>query len=147
MKSLIAILLRLGLGGLFVVSGALKLRDPAAFASEIANYWLLPSLSGYLAASLPMVELVLGVALLVAPAAWRRGAALATAGLLAVFTFAVAQVVVRHIDVNCGCFGSSSGPVNDWTVARDVALFLGACALVALTPLTSSWGRRRESRA
>jgi uncharacterized membrane protein YphA (DoxX/SURF4 family) len=140
--------LRLGLGALFIVAGTLKLRDPVAFASEITNYRLLSSLAGYLAAGLPMVELVLGAALLLAPAPWRRAAALASASLLAVFTVAVAQVVARHINIDCGCFGSSSGPVDGWTIARDVALLLGACALFALTPLTSSpWAPRRESPA
>lgn len=122
-------LLRIGLGALFVVAGVLKLRDPAAFATEIANYRLLPSLAPYLATTLPAVEVVVGAALIVAPLAWRRAAALATMGLLVMFTIAVVYVVRSGINVDCGCFGGSSGPVTAWTIARDLGL-LGAAAVI-----------------
>src|SRR6266511_770382 len=98
--------LRLGLGALFIVAGVLKLRDPTTFATEIANYRFLAELAPWLAATLPMIEVALGAALIVAPVAWRRAAALATVGLLVVFTVAVTQAVVRGINVDCGCFGS-----------------------------------------
>jgi uncharacterized membrane protein YphA (DoxX/SURF4 family) len=147
MKNAVLLLLRIGLAGLFLVAGAAKLRNPVAFAGEIVNYRWMSSLAGYAAASLPMVELVLGAALLLAPAPWRRAAALAMLGLLTLFTVAVTQVVARHINIDCGCFGVSSGPVNDWTVLRDVAMLLAAGALVWLTPATSPSGRRRESPA
>jgi hypothetical protein len=48
--------------------------------------------------------------------------------LLAVFTVAVTQVVLRGINIECGCFGGSSGTVTWLTVVRDVALF-GAALL------------------
>jgi putative oxidoreductase len=107
--------LRLGLGALFVVAGVLKLRDPTAFATEIANYRWLAQLAPVGAATLPAIEVLLG-------------------GLLIVFTAAIAQAVARGINVDCGCFGGGGGPVTGWTVVRDVALLLGAAALVAITP-------------
>jgi uncharacterized membrane protein YphA (DoxX/SURF4 family) len=136
--------LRLGLGALFIVAGVLKLRDPTGFATEVANYRLLADVAPLMAATLPMVEIVLGVALIVAPATWRRAGALATAGLLALFTVAVAQAVARGINVDCGCFGGGSGPVDRWTVARDVALLAGAIALYFVTPSST---RRRPTDA
>jgi len=126
------VLLRAALGGLFLYAGLMKLRDPSAFATEIANYRLLSDAASPLAATLPAVEVVLGLALLAAPTPWRRAAALATAGLMAVFTVAVAQVLARGINVDCGCFGGDSGPVTALTVVRDVALLLGALALVVM---------------
>jgi putative oxidoreductase len=45
---------------------------------------------------------------------------------LAVFTVAVTQVVVRGINVECGCFGGAAGPVTALTIARDVGLFAAA---------------------
>lgn len=126
-------LLRLGLGALFIAAGVAKLRDPTTFATEIANYRFLPGLAPYLATALPAVELVLGATLLVGTAAWRRAAALGTAALLVVFTVAVAQVVARGINVDCGCFGGSSGPVTGWTVARDLGLLAAAALLFATT--------------
>ncbi len=125
--------LRLGLGGLFVLAGVLKLAQPTAFATEIVNYRFLPELAPYLAATLPAIEIALGVALVAAPVQWRRAAALAMAGMLAVFTAAVGQVVARGINIDCGCFGGGSGPVTAWTVLRDIALLGAAVAAVRLS--------------
>jgi putative oxidoreductase len=125
-------LLRLGLGALFVLAGVLKLAQPTAFATEIVNYRFLPALAPYLAATLPAIEIGLGLALVAAPVPWRRAAALAMAGMLAIFTVAVGQVVARGINIDCGCFGGGSGPVSGWTIARDVALL--AAALAAVSP-------------
>jgi len=128
----IAFVLRIVLGGLLVVAGALKLGDPTAFANEITNYRFLPSLAPWLAATLPVIEIALGLLLVVAPIVWRRAAALAAAGLLAVFTVAVAQVVARGINVDCGCFGGNSGPVTALTVGRDLVLLAMAGAIMWL---------------
>ena len=126
-------LLRLGLGGLFVLAGVLKLAQPTTFATEIVYYSFLPQLAPYLAATLPMIEIALGLALVAAPVPWRRAAALAMAGLLAVFTVAVVQAVARGINIDCGCFGGGSGPVSGWTIARDLALLAAAVAAVWLS--------------
>jgi putative oxidoreductase len=128
----VAFLLRIVLGGLLVLAGALKLGDPTAFANEITNYRFFPSLAPWLAATLPLVEVALGLALVAAPLGWRRAAALATLALMAVFTVAVTQVVVRGINVDCGCFGGNSGPVTLSTVGRDLLLLAMAAAILWL---------------
>ena len=87
----LAILLRLGLGGVLVVAGVLKLRDPSGFAVEIANYQLLPALAPYLAAALPVTEIVLGLGLALFPRGWRRSAAIGVALLLLTFALAVSS--------------------------------------------------------
>jgi putative oxidoreductase len=120
----LALLVRLGLAGLFVVAGALKLGDPEAFAQEIANYQLLPALAPYLAIALPPVEIVAGLALAVGPAPWRRAGALLLALLSALFTVAVAAAAARGLDITCGCFGQGSGPVSWMSVARNVTLLI-----------------------
>ena len=119
---------RLVVGVLFVVAGALKLGDPTAFATEIANYSFMPQLAPWLAVTLPAAEIVVGAALLVAPWRWRRAASLAAMGLLVMFTVAIVHVVRAGINVECGCFGGNTGPVTAWTAARDLALL----ALAAL---------------
>jgi putative oxidoreductase len=121
--------LRLGLGGLFAAAGALKLGDANAFAIEIHNYQLLPALAPALAVTLPTIELALGAALIAGRWPWVRAGALCAVGVLGVFTVAVASVVVRGINITCGCFGAGSGPVTILTVLRDVAL-LAAGALL-----------------
>jgi uncharacterized membrane protein YphA (DoxX/SURF4 family) len=119
-------LLRLGLGLLFIVAGVAKLGDPGKFAVEIADYQFLPLLAPYLAVMLPGVELVLGVALIAGPRGWRKASALGMVLLLAMFMVAVAQVVVRGINVDCGCFGGNSGAVTGLTLVRDIGLFAAA---------------------
>jgi uncharacterized membrane protein YphA (DoxX/SURF4 family) len=125
--------LRLGLGGLFVVTGVLKLADPSAFAVEIHNYQLFPSLSPVLAASLPAAELAVGAALLAGPRPWLRAGAAAAAALMVVFTVAVGSAVARGINISCGCFGAGSGPITLVTVLRDVALLAASAGVLHLS--------------
>jgi hypothetical protein len=134
MKPFASWLLRITVGALFVVAGALKLRDPAAFALEVVNYRLLSSLAPVIAVVLPPMEVVLGAALITAPVAWRRAAALALLVLLGVFTVAVTLAVARGINVDCGCFGPGAGRVTWLTVLRDLALLAATGAALALTP-------------
>ena len=129
MKTALLWFLRLGLGGVFLAAGALKFSDPTSFALEIHNYQLLPDLAPLLAATLPAVEVVLGLALVAGPRAWVRAGALASTLVLLVFTLAVASVVARGVNIDCGCFGEESGPVTMLTVLRDV-VFVAAGALL-----------------
>jgi len=124
--------LRISLGALFVLTGILKLGDPSAFAVEIHNYQLFPSLAPVLAATLPTIELALGASLLLGPRTWLRAGALATSALLVVFTVAVGSAVARGINISCGCFGAGSSPVTLITVARDVVLLAASAALLRL---------------
>ena len=134
MKAALALVLRVGTGGLLAVAGALKLRAPVAFATEIANYQLAPAVAPYLAATLPVVELVVGAALVLAPRAWRRAAALAALGLFAAFTVAVSAAFFRRINIDCGCFGTGGGPITALTLARNLGLMTAAA--------TSVWSER-----
>ncbi|MEO7328948.1 MAG: DoxX family protein [Minicystis sp.] len=124
--------LRLALGGLFVYAGAAKIGAPADFATEIANYHLGNTLAPLMAVTMPAVEIVLGIALIAGTRTWVRAAAFGAAGLLAVFTVAVATVVARGINVDCGCFGGNSGPVTMVTVLRDVLLLAAAAGILKL---------------
>ena len=131
LRSLAAWMLRLGLGGLMVVAGLLKLRDPSGFAVEISNYQLLPSLAAYPAAILPATELVLGLGLIVAPAPWRRAGTVGVAILFLMFTLAVTSAYVRGINIACGCFGGGGDAIGPLTLMRNLALLLGIWALWA----------------
>jgi uncharacterized membrane protein YphA (DoxX/SURF4 family) len=130
-RSASMLILRLGLGGVLAVAGALKLRDPAAFALEIVNFRLLPGLAPYLAAALPVLEVVLGVGLVVLPLSWRRAAAAAALALLVMFSVAVASAYFRHINIACGCFGGGGDAINGLTLLRNLALLGAATALLA----------------
>jgi uncharacterized membrane protein YphA (DoxX/SURF4 family) len=121
--------LRLGLGGLLAIAGALKLRAPSGFAVEIANYQLLPAMAAYPAAILPATELVLGLSLIVAPAPWRRAATVGVAILFVLFTIAVGSAYARGINIACGCFGGGGDAIGPLTLVRNLALLLGIAGL------------------
>ncbi|HEU4410412.1 MAG TPA: MauE/DoxX family redox-associated membrane protein [Polyangiaceae bacterium] len=147
MRPLAYLAARLGLGALFLVAGALKLRDPYAFALEIANYQLFPALAPWLAAALPATEIVVGVALVAGPRPWARAGALAAALLLGAFTVAATSAVVRGVNISCGCFGADSGPVTWLTVARDVGLVALALWVYARPEPLPRWPSRRPGAA
>jgi len=133
------LLVRLVLGALLLLAGTLKLRDPTAFATEIANYQLLPAGAPVLAAILPAIELILGAGLIVLPRAWRRSAAGAALALFVVFTAAVGSVYFRGINIDCGCFGTGGGPIGWLTLVRNLSLTAGAVILLRFDrPATSA---------
>lgn len=130
-------LLRVGLGAVLIAAGALKLADPNRFASDIANFQLLPALAPLFAAVLPTTELVAGGALLLLRGGWQRAAAFVATVLFAMFSFAVGWAYLKGIDVNCGCFGGGAGqaPIDALTLLRNAALLGSAVALTV-------WPRR-----
>lgn len=129
---LVARLLGIAIGALLVYAGAQKISDPAGLAQEIGNYRFLPDLAPWLAAMLPSTEIVVGLALIVAPAGWRRAAGLGALCLLGAFTVAVSAALLRHINISCGCFGKGSSPITILTLVRNLALMAGATVTVAV---------------
>jgi putative oxidoreductase len=123
-------LVRLAVGAVLIVAGALKLRDPTAFATEIANYQLLPTGAAVLAAMLPAIELVIGISLIALPRTWRRAAAGGALALFVAFTAAVASAYFRGINIDCGCFGTGGGPIGALTLLRNAMLIAGAVILL-----------------
>jgi hypothetical protein len=92
------------IGLLFMVTGVLKLRDPAAFAIDIQNYRLLPwTWDVIVALYLPWLEIVCSGALLLRIG--YRGALAICALLLAGFIGAYGSTRPRGLDIACGCFG------------------------------------------
>lgn len=123
--------LRVGLGLLFVLASLDKIAHPAAFATAVANYRILPEiLVNPTAILLPWIEAVAGLAL--ACGVLTRGAALVVASLMAVFCTAIAANLVRGIDVACGCFTVDPLAVPDM---RGDALRDGVILLLALVVL------------
>lgn len=124
------LILRCLVGGVFIYAGALKIRDPQAFADSIATFQLLPmAVINPLAIVLPPFEILVGLALMLGW--WKRAMSLAVMILLAVFLVALASALARGLQVDCGCFGS--GPPSAWktwyALGRDVLLLGGAWIL------------------
>ena len=134
------LLLRLVIGLYFVYASLDKIADPAGFARIVYQWQTLgPVASNVVAVTLPWVELVAGLLLLVG--VWKRDAAAVVAVLLVVFIVAAVFVLARGIDVdNCGCTSvAAAGTAPTWPpewmrgvgwylITRNLALL--ACALV-----------------
>ena len=125
-------LARLVVVAVFAAAALPKLIDLPGFAADIANYRAFPHWSvNLLAGVVPMVELVGAASILTG---WkRRGGALMLGGLTVGFIVLIASVIVRGIDVGCGCFGSDvdASPVGWPLLGRD-ALLLVAIAVAAI---------------
>ena len=124
---------RVVLGGIFVVAGASKVGHAAEFAQQIAAFRLLPQpVIAPMALVLPFFEILLGGYLVIG--LFTRVAAWVAAALLLAFDVAIASAVVRGMTLNCGCFGTHDTTVTTWAeVARD-AIFVLLAVFVALRP-------------
>jgi uncharacterized membrane protein YphA (DoxX/SURF4 family) len=125
------LLLRLVLGGIFIVAGASKIGHAAEFAQQIAAFRLLPQLTiAPIAIILPFLEVLLGGYLVIG--LFTRIAGWVAAVLLLVFDGAIASAVLRGLSLSCGCFGPNDKSVTTWgEVARD-AIFVVLAIIVAL---------------
>ena len=127
MKQVIYHLCRLSLAGVFIYAGYLKGSDPVAFAGQVAAYQLLPYAFNYLvAAMLPFVELLCGVLLLLNRRV--RPALLVLFGMNTVFMLALFTLVLRGLDIDCGCFHPAgeegTGTSPQMALLRDAGLML-----------------------
>lgn len=106
--SVVAMALRLLLGGVFIYSGLMKLDDPLLFAQAIEKFKVtdpvdhehLVKLATF---AIPWTELLCGAALVVGM--WTRAAALVLALALAGFMVLIWQVLARGEAFECSCFG------------------------------------------
>ena len=102
----IDVVLRLGLGGMFLYAAWDKLQNPDVFQMDVDNYRMLPTfMTALFAVTMPMAELLVGALFIFTK--WTREAAFATAVMLAMFIVALAQAQIRGLDISCGCFGEA----------------------------------------
>jgi uncharacterized membrane protein YphA (DoxX/SURF4 family) len=131
---LLALGSRFALVILFLSAGLAKLSASEEFARAVRNYDLLPARwVAPVATWLPRLEVA--AALLLGLGVLTTVVAAGLAGLLLVFTAAVAVNLVRGREIDCGCFGSSAPRRITWaTVARNLALTALAALVVAWSP-------------
>jgi uncharacterized membrane protein YphA (DoxX/SURF4 family) len=118
-------LARLVLALVFVYAGASKMRDVVAFAGHVAAYQILPYAANYLVAvTLPYVEFLAGVMLLLNVRV--RPALVAIGGMTLIFITVLFSVLVRGLEIDCGCFDPGGGQNVTAHVAllRDLGLVL-----------------------
>ena len=129
----LSLLVRVFIGGYFVVAAVPKIIEPLAFATSIMHYGLIPSWSvNAVALVLAWLELLAGVGLIMGIRT--RVQSLLCGGMLLIFTLAVAYAVVLGLKIDCGCFGESGGEEVSWIkVAKNSAMILG-CAYLWWSP-------------
>lgn len=144
MKSWVALVLRIGLGGVFLAAGGLKVGHIDIFASEITGFQLLPHpFIAPLALLLPFLELMIGVYLVLG--LFTRFAAWFAALEMAVFAGAILSAVLRGIHTSCGCFGPSDTATTSWTeVGRDLGFALAGVIIALWAPGALALDRRIE---
>jgi len=120
----IGMICRLAVGGVFIYASLDKLTHPAAFATVIHNYRMVPfSLLHAFACLLPIMELVTGTALVLGFR--RRGAAFLASAMTVVFMVAITAALARNLDISCGCFNTDGGHgVGMDLLFRDAVLLL-----------------------
>jgi len=112
-------LCRILLGLFFVYAGALKISDAQAFAGQVAAYQILPYQWNYVAAAtLPWIEILCGFLLIVNQKV--RPASLVIGVLTIVFIVALVSVMLRGLDIDCGCFGPKIQSTPQQALLRNV---------------------------
>jgi uncharacterized membrane protein YphA (DoxX/SURF4 family) len=139
---ILVFILRLAIGGLLIVTGALKVAHPELFAAAVAGYRLLPQAAILpVAIALPYFEIVFGIYLVLG--LFTRIAGTVAALTFALYAAAIASAVVRHIPANCGCFGPHDTATADWPhVGFDIVLAATSAIIAKAAPGTFSVDRR-----
>jgi uncharacterized membrane protein YphA (DoxX/SURF4 family) len=133
--SIVALVLRLALAGIFLFAAYNKLRDPLSFSESIQAFrFPLPDwqvlLSTY---AIPWTEIFCGVGL--ALGLWSRASAFVFILMMGVFLFGIISAIERHLPLDCGCFGKfklyCEGPIG-WCKVRENCLMMVASGVVLI---------------
>ncbi|HYN30508.1 MAG TPA: MauE/DoxX family redox-associated membrane protein [Dermatophilaceae bacterium] len=122
----VGLLARLVLGGALLVAGLLKVGKPLTAERAVQAYELFPyELAGLIGRSLPFVEIVLGVLLVLG--LFTRVTALVSTLLMVAFIAGIASAWARGLTIDCGCFGGGGQIGADETrypqeILRDIGL-------------------------
>lgn len=136
--SFVALVLRLGLGGLFLFAAYNKLIDPQTFSESVQAFHMpMPAsledpmvlLATY---AVPWTEIFCSVALVLG--LWTRAAGTVFLILMGVFLIGIISAILRHLPLNCGCFGKfklyCDGPLGWCKVRENCVLMAGAVIVV-----------------
>lgn len=136
-------------GAVLLAAGLAKAVNPRVFATQIADYGIVPAaVAGVLARVIPVSELVAGVLLLAglaAPPQLRQAGAGLAMILLAAFLAALAHAYTRGRKIACACFGGDSEleSVGAHSIVRTGLVF----ALAAVAVLPAAGGRPLDTAA
>jgi len=132
-RNLVGLSLRWLLGGTFLWAGAVKLANPKVFARSLDGFGLVPEpLLPVVAIALPMLELLVGTAVL---RRWRGGLP-AMAGMLLLFLAVLGFAIGQQLDVDCGCFSVAEqrqATSAKSAFVRDLLMLVGVITLGRLS--------------
>ena len=117
------LVVRLGLGCLFLWSSLPKIRQPYDFLSSVYDYELIgPKLGMLTAMALPWLELLVSLCLL--GGIFVSGALLASIGMAGMFTFVLSWALYRGLEIGCGCFGAGTELISYSILIRALGILL-----------------------
>ena len=118
------LVVRLGLGCMFLYGSLPKIRQPYDFLSSVYNYELVgPKLGMLVAMVLPWAELLVGICLV--GGIFVSGALLVSIAMGTMFSFAAASALYRGLNISCGCFSASSKEqISYLTLIRTLVIML-----------------------
>jgi uncharacterized membrane protein YphA (DoxX/SURF4 family) len=137
------------IGLVFIYAAIDKIVHPDQFARIIHNYHIAPgNLVNIGALFMPTLEILAGLMLITG--FWEKSATVVVTGLLLAFVIALSTALVRGVNIECGCFSTTSkakGPVID-LIIRDLLMLIG-CALILVAKKSflsyDGWRRRALS--
>ena len=130
------LVVRLGLGCMFLYGSLPKIRQPYDFLSSVYNYELVgPKLGVLVAMVLPWLELLVGICLV--GGIFVSGALLVSIAMCAMFSFVIASALYRGLNISCGCFSASSAEQIGYTtlVRACVIMLLSVIAYISVLTL------------
>ena len=117
------LVVRLGLGCLFLWSSLSKIRQPYDFLSSVYDYQLVgPKLGMLTAMTLPWLELLVSLCLL--GGIFVSGALLTSIAMTSMFTFVLSWALYRGLEISCGCFGSGTELISYSILIRALGILL-----------------------
>lgn len=134
MTAIVSFVIRILMGGIFLIAGLAKIADPVRFMLTLREFDLFPRvIIPFLAVYLPWLELLLGLSLVLG--LLYRTSALILAFLNFLFMLAILSVISRGIVVDCGCFGLLGDALKlpdmaDWKAVIRNLLFTGMCVYI-----------------
>tara|TARA_R110002096_G_scaffold67332_9_gene163379 strand:+ start:9942 stop:10409 length:468 start_codon:yes stop_codon:yes gene_type:complete len=138
-------IMRIFLGGMFVFSGYLKVRNPELFAKSVLDFNIVgdpwPAIIGV---TLPWLEIFCGIGLIIHRCYLGSLAILGTS--IFVFNLALGSAWMRGLEISCGCFGDSEEVTNyALAIGRNIVLLGIALALVMMDRGAWFWGREEPA--
>lgn len=126
------------LGGFLILSGLPHLSNPYYFLGSVYRYELIPAvMAQFVAIVLPFLQLVLAACLIFR--FFHFAAHTITLMMLMVFTMVQISVMVRGLDISCGCFG----PRQSTNIDQSTIALVGGLLLLSITWMLGDWWIKR----